>query len=79
MNLREQKFLTGASDLDRIVFARRGRKVVVLDRIRRRRQAIRAMLAIGHRVRDIARVLDCPEELVEREKISRKHSDLFLT
>jgi transposase-like protein len=78
MNLREQKYLTGSSDLDRIVFARRGRKVVVLDRIKRRKQAIRVMLDAGYRARDIARVLSCSEDLVRRERKNRNISDLIL-
>lgn len=79
MNLSEQKFLTGATDLDRIVFARRGRRVIVLDPIRRRRQAIRLMLDRGHRVRDVARMLKCPMVLVLLEKKNRNISDSTLT
>ncbi|GHG24415.1 hypothetical protein [Paracoccus aerius] len=47
MNLREQQYLTGASHLVRVLYLRGGRRVVVLDRIRRRRQAIKSLLDTG--------------------------------
>lgn len=72
MNLREQQYLTGASHLVRVLYLRGGRRVVVLDRIRRRRQAIKRLLEIGHREIDIARVLHCEPCLIEHENRIRK-------
>lgn len=72
MNLREQQFLTGASDLVRVLHLRGGRRVIVLDRIRRRRQAIRRLLEAGHRAIDVARVLHCEPKLVAHEQKNRK-------
>ena len=72
MNLREQQFLTGASDLVRVLYLRGGRRVIVLDRIRRRRQAIRRLLEAGYRDIEVARVLGCEPRLVCHEQKNRK-------
>ena len=67
MNVRWEMFRTGAAMVIRTVRARRGHRVVVVDREMRARHAIAAMAGRGYGAREIATLIGRPVEFVRRE------------